>query len=159
MHRLGSLRTTARRLILGETIRVELAELGDRVAPFDVHAHTGADIDGTTCGYEEHLRDLEAIGGRSVVFPLCVRGGYEPENRRVLAECQLAPDRLTPFARLDPHAEGVAAVALDSLAAGAKGFKLHPRSEDFRLDHPGVVDGNGLLHEHDGRVPGGWHAR
>ena len=85
------------------------------------------------------MRDLEAIGGRSVVFPLCVRGGYEPENRRVLGECQLAPDRLTPFARLDPHVEDVAAVAVDSLAAGAKGFKLHPRSEDFRLDHPGVA--------------------
>ena len=125
-------------MILGETIRAELAELGDRVAPFDVHAHTGADIDGTTCAYEEHLRDLEAIGGRSVIFPLCVKGGYETENRRVLAECDRAPDRLIPFARLDPHVEGVAASAVDALAAGAKGFKLHPRSEDFRLDYPGV---------------------
>lgn len=123
---------------LRAVIRAELDTLGDRVAPFDVHAHTGADVDGTVRGYEEHLRDLEAIAGRSVIFPLCVRGGYEAENRRVLAECRQAPGRLTPFARLDPRAEGEAASAVDALAAGAAGFKLHPRSEDFQLDHPGV---------------------
>ncbi len=49
---------------LRAAIRAELAAHGD-VAPFDVHAHTGADIDGTTRSSEEHLRDLEAVGGRS----------------------------------------------------------------------------------------------
>lgn len=121
---------------LRAAIRAELAALGD-VAPFDVHAHTGADVDGTTRSSEEHLRDLEAVGGRSVIFPLHVTTGYGAENRRVLAECAGAPERLTPFARLDPKVENVAAAA-DALAAGARGFKLHPRSEDFRLDHPGV---------------------
>jgi len=123
-------------LSLRAAIRAELAALGD-VAPFDVHAHTGADVDGTTRSSEEHLRDLEAVGGRSVIFPLHVTTGYGAENRRVLAECAGAPERLTPFARLDPKVENVAAAA-DALAAGARGFKLHPRSEDFRLDHPGV---------------------
>lgn len=122
---------------LRTAIRGELSALGD-VAPFDVHAHTGADVDGTTRGSEEHLGDLEAVGGRSVVFPLHVTTGYEAENRRVLAECALAPERLTPFARLDPKIEDVGAAAADALAAGAMGFKLHPRSEGFRLDHPGV---------------------
>ncbi len=121
---------------LRAAIRAELAALGD-VAPFDVHAHTGADVDGTTRSSEAHLRDLEAVGGRSVIFPLHVTTGYGAENRRVLAECAGAPERLTPFARLDPKVENVAAAA-DALAAGARGFKLHPRSEDFRLDHPGV---------------------
>ena len=125
-------------MILRETIGAELAGLPDRVAPFDVHAHTGADIDGTTREYREHLRDLEAVDGRSVLFPLCVRSGYEAENLRVLEECRLAPDRLVPFARLDPKADSVVRQAGEALAAGAKGFKLHPRSEDFRLDHPGV---------------------
>jgi predicted TIM-barrel fold metal-dependent hydrolase len=125
-------------LILRETIGAELATLGDRVTPFDAHAHTGADIDGTTRTSEEHLRELEAVGGRSLIFPLCVTTGYEAENRRVLEECSRAPERLTPFARLDPKAENVGFAAADALAAGARGFKLHPRSEDFRLDHPGV---------------------
>ncbi len=73
-----------------------------------------------------------------MICPLCVTTGYEAENRRVLAECARAPERLTPFARVDPRVEGVAGAAADALAAGAQGFKLHPRSEDFRLDHPGV---------------------
>ena len=122
---------------LRAAIRAELTALGD-IAPFDVHAHTGADVDGTTRTSEEHLRDLEAVDGRSVIFPLCVTAGYGAENRRVLEECARAPERLTPFARLDPRVEGVGAATADALAAGAKGFKLHPRSEDFRLDHPGV---------------------
>ena len=122
---------------LRTAIRAELAAHGD-VAPFDVHAHTGADVDGTTRSSGEHLRDLEAVGGRSVIFPLCVTTGYEAENRRLLDECARAPERLTPFARLDPKVEGVGGAAADALAAGARGFKLHPRSEDFRLDHPGV---------------------
>jgi len=123
---------------LRAALRAELATLGDGVAPFDVHAHTGADADGTKRSSEEHLRDLEAVGGRSVIFPLCVTSGYEAENRRVLDECAAAPGLLTPFARLDPKVEAVGAAAANALAAGARGFKLHPRSEDFRLDHPGV---------------------
>jgi predicted TIM-barrel fold metal-dependent hydrolase len=125
-------------LSLRTALRAELAILGDSVAPFDVHAHTGVDVDGTRRSSEEHLSDLEAVGGRSVIFPLCVTSGYEAENQRVLNECAAAPDRLTPFARLDPRVEGVGTAAADALAAGARGFKLHPRSEDFRLDHPGV---------------------
>jgi uncharacterized protein len=125
-------------LSLREAIDSELAALADPGALFDIHAHTGADVDGTTRGCEEHLRDIEAVGGRSVIFPLCVRGGYEVENRRVLEECRRAPDRLVPFARLDPKAGDVARQANEALVAGARGFKLHPRSEDFRLDNPGV---------------------
>lgn len=124
---------------LREAIAAELAVLDAGGArPFDVHAHTGVDIDGSSRSSAEHLADLEALSGRSVIFPFCVRDGYEKENRRVLEECREAPDLLVPFARLDPKLDGVAAEATEALAAGARGFKLHPRSEDFRLDHPGV---------------------
>lgn len=120
-------------------IRAEIGALGVMVdGPFDVHAHTGADVDGTNRSSEEHLADLDSIGGRSVIFPLCVATGYEAENRRVLEECRQEPDRLFPFARLDPKQPDVATTATDALAAGARGFKLHPRSEGFALDHPGV---------------------
>jgi uncharacterized protein len=119
-------------------IRAELDALGaDGIRPFDVHAHTGADIDGTTRSSEEHVADLEAIGGRSVIFPLCVTSGYEAENRRVAEESRQDPERLVPFARLDPKVSA-APEATEALASGARGFKLHPRSEDFRLDHPNV---------------------
>lgn len=123
---------------LRATIRAELSALdGENVAFFDVHAHTGVDVDGTTRTAEEHVEDLAAIGGRSVVFPLCVTSGYGTENLRVIEESRHHPDRLVPFARLDPRV-ATAAEAEDALAAGARGFKLHPRAEDFRLDHPGV---------------------
>lgn len=116
----------------------EVAALGaDGIRPFDVHAHTGTDIDGTTRTCEEHVRDLEALDGRSVVFPLCVTSGYPTENQRVVEECRRHPERLVPFARLDANTTS-AADAADALAAGARGFKLHPRAEAFRLDHAGV---------------------
>jgi len=95
------------------------------------------------------VRELEAVGGRSVIFPFCVRGGYEPENLRVIDECR-HPETLVPFARIDPRV-GAASAAAAALAAGARGFKLHPRAEDFRLDHPGVEALAGLAAE--ARVP------
>lgn len=123
---------------VSEAIRAELEALGGGgIRPFDVHSHTGADIDGSTRTAEEHVRDLEAVGGRSVVFPLCVESGYAEENRRVLEECRRHPARLVPFARIDPRVSGGAATA-SALAEGARGVKLHPRGEGFRLEHPNV---------------------
>ncbi len=121
---------------LHAVIDAELAAL-DGVAPFDCHAHTGADIDGSTRTCERHIEALDAVGGRSVIFPFCVEGGYEAENRRVIEECERHPGQLVPFARLDPRATSSRGAAA-ALAAGARGFKLHPRAEDFRLDDPGV---------------------
>jgi len=124
--------------IFETAIAAELDHMrAERIEPFDVHAHSGADVDGTTRSSDEHLRDLERIGGRSVLFPLCVRTGYEAENERVLAECAAASDRLVPFARLDPRVSGAEAAAA-ALGAGARGLKLHPRGEDFALEHPNV---------------------
>jgi uncharacterized protein len=116
----------------------ELSLLGaGEIRLFDVHSHTGADIDGSARTAEEHVRDLIPLGGRSVIFPFCVSGGYEAENLRVVDEARLHPDRLVPFARLDPKLTSPANAA-NALENGARGFKLHPRGEDFRLDHPGV---------------------
>ena len=123
---------------LRSIIRAQLDGLGRELpGPFDVHAHTGADIDGTVRSSEEHVADLAAVGGRSVIFPLCVTTGYRAENERVIAESRRYADRLVPFARLDPNVDSGAAAA-DALAAGARGFKLHPRGESFRMEHPGV---------------------
>jgi uncharacterized protein len=122
------------RAIVADELR-GLESLG--IAPFDIHAHTGTDIDGTGRSCGEHVEALAAIGGRSVIFPLCVTGGYERENRRVVEECARHEGTLVPFARLDPRTSA-AADAEAALVAGARGFKLHPRAEDFRLEHPGV---------------------
>jgi hypothetical protein len=119
-------------------IRAELDALGvAKFSPFDVHSHTGVDVDGSARSAEEHVRELERIGARSVIFPLCVSSGYGAENQRVVEECRCHPERLVPFARLDPKVSGAPATAA-ALGSGARGIKLHPRAEDFRLDHPNV---------------------
>ncbi|HVY78637.1 MAG TPA: amidohydrolase family protein [Solirubrobacterales bacterium] len=118
------------------TVEAELASLAG-LSLFDAHSHTGRDVDGSARGYEEQLAALAPFGGRSVVFPFCVDGAYAPENARVIEECRRHPEQLVPFARLDPRVTS-AAEAAAALDAGARGFKLHPRAEDFRLDHPGV---------------------
>jgi predicted TIM-barrel fold metal-dependent hydrolase len=123
-------------LSLRSVIDAELSALGD-VRLFDVHSHTGTDVDGTSRTCEEHVEALEMLGGRSVIFPLAVDTGYEIENRRVIEECDRHPEHLVPFARLDPRTISTRGAA-DALGAGGKGFKLHPRAENFRLDHPGV---------------------
>jgi predicted TIM-barrel fold metal-dependent hydrolase len=132
-------------------IEDELRSLdGLDAAIFDIHSHTGVDVDGTVRTAAEHLDALAAVGGRSAIFPLCVTDGYEPENRRVVAECEGSAGVLVPFARLDPRTSG-AADAEAALAAGARGFKLHPRAEDFRLEHPNVDAIAGIAAE--ARVP------
>jgi hypothetical protein len=44
---------------------------------------------------------------------------------------------LVPFCRVDPHDDPLPE-AQRALDAGARGIKLHPRAEQFTLDHPGV---------------------
>jgi hypothetical protein len=117
-------------------VEAELASL-DGLRVFDAHSHTGRDVDGSSRTREEHLATLEPLDGRSVVFPFRVEGDYQPENVRVIEECRRYSERLVPFARLDPRAITAADVGA-AIAAGARGVKLHPRAEDFRLDHPGV---------------------
>jgi uncharacterized protein len=122
------------RALIGEELR-GLGELG--VALLDVHSHTGLDVDGTSRSCEQQVAAMAPFGGRSVIFPLAVAGGYAAENERVVAESGRYPDTLIPFARLDPRTDAEAEAAA-AFAAGARGVKLHPRAEDFRLEHPNV---------------------
>ena len=110
-----------------------LRELVPGIEPFDVHTHTGwNDPDGFTLRAERLIEALELIDGRAAVFTLADPGGYREANDRILAECADSGGRLVPFCRVDPRAEPVAE-AERALAAGARGIKLHPRAEAFRL--------------------------
>src|SRR4051812_39236544 len=117
------------------------ATLGDGlrdVELFDVHTHTGAnDPDGMKASLEELTEMLDGVGGRAVFFTMHEPDGYPAANDRVLAEAARSGGRLVPFCRVNPHddAPGEARRALD---AGARGIKLHPRAEQFTLDHPQV---------------------
>jgi predicted TIM-barrel fold metal-dependent hydrolase len=106
----------------------------------DAHTHTGFnDPDGVTGSAEELLVGLDRAGvAQSVVFTTAEPDGYPPANDRVLAEARASDGRLIPLARIDPNAGDPLPEARRCLAAGARGFKLHPRSDGFVLSHPSV---------------------
>lgn len=122
--------------------------LGD-VDLFDAHTHTGSnDPDGRTFSLAELLETMVSADSRAVFFTMHEPSGYPEANDRVLAEAQQSDGRLVPFCRVNPHddAVGEARRCLDN---GARGIKLHPRAEQFTLDHP-AVDGLFALAEERG---------
>jgi hypothetical protein len=72
--------------------------------------------------------------------------GYPPANDEVLDAARASDGLLIPFCRVNPHEDAVAE-AERCLDAGARGIKLHPRAEEFTLDHPAVRDLAALAHE------------
>jgi predicted TIM-barrel fold metal-dependent hydrolase len=114
--------------------------LPDRTLWFDAHTHVGAnDPDGFTATAAEVLKALDLAGHhRALIFPFHEPDGYSAANDVVLAEAVASGGRLEPLCRLDPNADPIAE-ARRCLAAGARGFKLHPRAEGFELHHPEVA--------------------
>ena len=124
-------------------LREEVPDLAIR----DVHTHIGSnDPDEFRCSPEELIERLDLIDGRAAVFPMHEPDGYPPANDMVLAAARDSGGRLAMFCRLDPE-EAPLAEAERCLEAGAVGIKLHPRAEQFTLDHPALRDVFALAHE------------
>jgi predicted TIM-barrel fold metal-dependent hydrolase len=115
---------------------------------FDAHTHLGQnDPDGMSETTEELLSVLEQAGARGAfVFAMHEPGGYPPANDAVLAAAAESDGVLVPFCRVNPHEDAVGE-AERCLDAGARGIKLHPRAEQFTLDHPKVRSLAALAHE------------
>jgi len=64
--------------------------------------------------------------------------GYLAANDVVIAAARDSDGLLVPFCRVNPHDDALAE-AERALGAGARGIKLHPRAEEFTLDHPAVT--------------------
>jgi uncharacterized protein len=127
-----------------------LALLPD-VELFDAHTHIGFnDPDGFKQSREELLGVLVAANATGAfVFPMHEPDGYPPANDMVISQAiETAGSRpeLVPFCRVDPEADAVKE-AERSLGNGARGIKLHPRAENFELDHPVIRDLYALAHE------------
>jgi predicted TIM-barrel fold metal-dependent hydrolase len=116
---------------------------------FDAHTHLGQnDPDEMRQTPEQLLGLLRSAGARGAfVFPMHEPDGYPPANDMVLAAARESDGLLVPFCRIDPHSDDAVAEAERSLAAGAKGIKLHPRAEQFQLDHPVVRQLAAIAHE------------
>jgi predicted TIM-barrel fold metal-dependent hydrolase len=113
------------------------AELPEGVHLFDAHTHLGHDIDGTHGRYEElgAMLDRYEFDG---AFVFCMdEHDREPAfcvpNDRTLAHARRSGGRLVPFVRLDLAARPLEE-AKRALDLGARGIKLHPRSQGFALD-------------------------
>ena len=108
------------------------------IEPLDAHTHIGFnDPDGYACSSAELKGSLERIQARAFVFPMHEPDGYSAANDMVIEEAEASGGRLFPFARLNPHDDALAE-AERALGRGARGIKLHPRAEQFTLDHPGL---------------------
>src|SRR5438067_8606150 len=96
---------------------------------------------------EELLAGLERANARGAfVFAMHEPDGYAAANDEVIEAAQASDGLLVPFCRVNPHVNplGEAERALDK---GARGIKLHPRAEQFTLDHPAVRSLVALAHE------------
>jgi hypothetical protein len=115
---------------------------------FDAHTHLGQnDPDGMRQRPDELLAGLRlARATGAFVFPMHEPGGYPAANDVVLEVARDAGGVLVPFCRVNPHHEPVLE-ARRCLDAGARGIKLHPRAEQFTLDHPAVRELVALAHE------------
>jgi predicted TIM-barrel fold metal-dependent hydrolase len=115
---------------------------------FDAHTHVGQnDPDGMKQTPEELVSALQGAQARGAfTFPFHEPDGYREANRTVLEAAARSDGLLVPFCRVDPHDEPVEE-AQRSLDAGARGIKLHPRAEQFTLDHPAVRSLVALAHE------------
>jgi uncharacterized protein len=125
---------------------------------FDAHTHIGQnDPDGRKATAEEIIGGLDQAGHRrGMVFAMHEPDGYSAANDAVLAAAAASGGRLVPLARIAPNDPGAVADAERCLAAGAAGFKLHPRSDEFGLPHPVVDEVVALAHER--RAPVLFHA-
>lgn len=118
-----------------DVIRAQVPEL----ELFDAHTHVGEnDPDGMRMSPDELLADLRVADAKGCfVFPMHEPDGYPAANDAVIAAAERSEGLLVPFCRVKPG-EGAHGEAVRSLTRGARGIKLHPRAEEFTLDHPEV---------------------
>jgi predicted TIM-barrel fold metal-dependent hydrolase len=125
-----------------------LRDLVPGLSLFDAHTHTGSnDPDGMRQSVDELVAALDRAEARgAVVFTMHEPDGYAAGNDRILAEAAASGGRLVPYCRLDPKDDPVAE-AERCLERGARGIKLHPRAEEFRLADPRAEGIFALAHE------------
>jgi hypothetical protein len=129
----------------------QMDELVPGIELFDAHTHLGQnDPDGMSQTPEELLAMLQAARALGAfTFPMHEPDGYPPANDMVLATTAGTAGRLVPFCRVSPNGGDAPAEALRCIAAGARGIKLHPRAEQFTLDHPAVRELAAIAAERD----------
>ncbi len=105
----------------------------------DAHTHLGLDEDGFSLSLERARRAMDESGvARAAVFALNEpdrEPAYRAPNDRVLHWAEESEGRLVPFVRLSLDEEPLVE-AERCVERGARGIKLHPRAQAFRVDDP-----------------------
>ena len=118
---------------------------------FDAHTHIGFnDPDGARLSGAQLIEILSSVDARGVVFPMHEPNGYREANDLIISDAAGSDGRLVPFCRLNPN-DGAVAEASRCIELGARGIKLHPRSDDFALNSPESREIFSLAHEY--RLP------
>ncbi|MCB9012195.1 MAG: amidohydrolase family protein [Actinobacteria bacterium] len=108
----------------------------------DVHVHLGRDADGHRLDPADLIADLDGWGvSMCAAFPANEPGEdgrFVDANRAVLEAAAEHPGRIVPFCRVDPTGEWREALHL-AADAGARGLKLHPVAQSFRIDDPEAI--------------------
>ena len=108
----------------------------------DFHTHLGRDLDGSVNTAGQILAQMKANGvAKTVIFPFNSRDKtFFSENNRI-AEISKSYPCLIGFARLNPWWPGCLDEMDRVMELGLKGFKMHPRAQDFTLlDIPDVLE-------------------
>src|SRR4051812_22229863 len=111
---------------------------GNSLDFYDAHTHLGEnDPDGRKATAQEIVAGLDRAGHRrALIFAMHEPAGYTDANAAAIDAARGSEGRLLALARINPHhGEEALRAAADCLAAGAVGFKLHPRSDAFDLPH------------------------
>lgn len=118
---------------------------------FDAHTHIGSnDPDGSRLSGAELIEILASLDARGVVFAMHEPHGYGAANDLILSEAAGSDGRLVPFCRLNPS-DGAVAELTRCIDRGARGIKLHPRSDDFAMNSAHVREIFAIADEH--RLP------
>jgi predicted TIM-barrel fold metal-dependent hydrolase len=127
-------------VIVDELRQEDLDWVGRDTHWFDAHTHIGHhDPDGYEADPDELIEALDAGGQqKALVFAMQEPDGYREPNAWVRQAARESGGRLVALARIDPNAPDALDEARRGLEEGARGFKLHPRSDSFGLPHPVV---------------------
>jgi uncharacterized protein len=137
-----AIETEARRWL--SALEVETGPL----ALFDAHTHFGRnDPDGYRQEPGRLVESMEAAGARAVAIPMFEPSGYRAANDEGRGIEAGSDGRIVHYCRVDPH-DGALDEATRCLDLGAHGIKLHPRSDQFKMDDPVVGHLAALAAEH-----------
>ena len=126
--------------------RPNLSKSQDNFEIIDAHAHLGPReiggeyaIMGNFYSAEQLLQSMDTNGiEMSIAFAMRQLDDYSDANQYIISSGKKHPDRIIPFARLNPWMKDNVDQLKRAISDGARGLKLHPGDDLFDPDDPMV---------------------